>query len=220
MDEEYERVCLVKPEVFVYRISPITSTRGHRAAEWKLDEPNWTGRMRLVAKGKNLELRLEDKSSGQLFARCPIDEYPGICIEPVVDSSRYFVIRLKNDNGQTAFIGMGFGDRGDSFDLNVALQDHFKYISKQSEMEKEETTGSQPKLDLGFKEGETITISLGKKAGASKPRPQSHPAGDNNVVPLLPPPPSGGAPVTSRQRNIAPSNATKQNSSSSSLLDF
>lgn len=76
-----------------------------RAAEWKLDEPNWTGRMRLVAVGKRLELRLEDKTTGQLFANCPIDEYPGICIEPVIDSSRYFVIRLRNDNGQTAFIG-------------------------------------------------------------------------------------------------------------------
>ena len=30
--------------------------------------------------------------------------------------------------GRNAFIGIGFADRGDAFDLNVALQDHFKLV--------------------------------------------------------------------------------------------
>lgn len=222
MSADYESVCLVKPEVFVYRIPPIANNRGHRAAEWKLDEPNWTGRMRLVAVGAKLELRLEDRSNGQLFAKCPIDEYPGICIEPVIDSSRYFVIRLKNDNGQTAFIGMGFSDRGDSFDLNVALQDHFKYVEKNSKLEKEEEALSKgPKLDLGFKEGQTITINLGKKAATSRPKPTSQPASGSGI-PLLPPPPASGSLVTPRSRAQQPSAApnTSNPPSSGNLLDF
>lgn len=92
-------------DIFFKIFSEFIRNRILRAADWKLDQPDWTGRMRLIALGKLLELRLEDKSSGELFAKCPIDGHPGIAIEPVIDSSRYFVIRLKNDNGQTAFVG-------------------------------------------------------------------------------------------------------------------
>lgn len=73
---------------------------GYRAANWNLGEPTWTGRMRLVAKGNNVSLKLEDKLSGALFANCPVETYPGIAIESVSDSSRYFVIRVLDDNGK------------------------------------------------------------------------------------------------------------------------
>lgn len=59
--------------------------------------------------------------------------------------------------GRTAFIGIGFGDRSDSFDLNVALQDHFKWLKKEKQISEEP---SGPALDLGFKEGETIKINM------------------------------------------------------------
>lgn len=71
-----------------------------RAANWNLAEPTWTGRMRLVARGNNVSLKLEDKMSGALFANCPVETYPGIAIESVSDSSRYFVIRVLDDNGK------------------------------------------------------------------------------------------------------------------------
>jgi len=34
------------------------------AAEWKLDEPDWTGRLKVSAKGHSLCIRLEDKNTG------------------------------------------------------------------------------------------------------------------------------------------------------------
>lgn len=61
--------------------------------------------------------------------------------------------------GRSAFLGLGFGDRSDSFDLNVALQDHFKWVKNQEQIEKEKTEPKQ-QLDLGFKEGETIKINM------------------------------------------------------------
>uniref|UniRef100_A0A668SED2 NECAP PHear domain-containing protein n=1 Tax=Oreochromis aureus TaxID=47969 RepID=A0A668SED2_OREAU len=160
------------------------------AADWKLDEPAWSGRMKITAKGKMAYIKLEDKNTGELFAQAPVEQYPGCVVEAVTDSSRYFVIRIEDGNGRHAFIGLGFADRGDSFDFNVALQDHFKWVKQEGELAKLEASQSAaPKLDLSFKEGQTIKISIGnikkKDAGGAKPRPM---AGG-----LLPPPPGAKA---------------------------
>ncbi|KAL7031631.1 hypothetical protein ACKWTF_007077 [Chironomus riparius] len=155
----YESVVLIKQEVFVYKIPPRSTNRGYRAADWNLNEPTWNGRMRMVTSGNALNIKLEDKVNGQLFANCPVEAYPGVAIEPVSDSSRYFVLRIQDDNGRSAFIGIGFGDRSDSFDFNVALQDHFKYVKNQEQIEKEKVE-PKPQLDLSFKEGETIKINM------------------------------------------------------------
>ncbi|KAJ3598380.1 hypothetical protein NHX12_001890 [Muraenolepis orangiensis] len=149
----YESVLCVKPDVNVYRIPPRASNRGVRAADWKLDSPDWTGRMRVTARGKVAYIKLEDKISGR-----------------------------------SAFIGIGFGDRGDSFDFNVALQDHFKWVKQEDELSKQaQTPDTTPKLDLGFKEGQTITLNIGGSGGFG----------------LLPPPPGGklAPPPVSRASN-------------------
>ncbi|XP_076003265.1 adaptin ear-binding coat-associated protein 2 isoform X2 [Genypterus blacodes] len=189
-DNSYESILCVKPEVHVYRIPPRATNRGYRAADWKLDEPAWTGRMKIICKGKVAYIKLEDKNTGELFAQAPVEQYPGSAVEAVTDSSRYFVVRIESDNGRHAFIGLGFADRGDSFDFNVALQDHFKWVKQEGELAKMEASQTTaPKLDLSFKEGQTIKISIGnikkREAGSAKSRPMG--GG------LLPPPPGAGA---------------------------
>nr|XP_014347126.1 PREDICTED: adaptin ear-binding coat-associated protein 1 [Latimeria chalumnae] len=189
-EAEYESILCVKPEISVYRIPPRSSNRGYRASDWKLDQPDWTGRLRITSKGKVAFIKLEDKVSGELFAQAPIDQFPGIAVETVTDSSRYFVIRIQDGNGRSAFIGIGFSDRGDAFDFNVSLQDHFKWVKQESEISKEgQNVENSLKLDLGLKEGQTFKLSIGnmkKKEGASKPRPQA-----SGGLGLLPPPPGG-----------------------------
>lgn len=62
---------------------------------------------------RSLDLIFQPSTPGELFAKCPVDKYPGVAVEAVTDSSRYFVIRLLDDDGRNAFIGMGFADRYD-----------------------------------------------------------------------------------------------------------
>ncbi|XP_017561612.2 adaptin ear-binding coat-associated protein 1-like [Pygocentrus nattereri] len=186
-EAEYESVLCVKPDVSVYRIPPRASNRSVRAADWKLDTPDWTGRMRVTARGKVAYIKLEDKISGELFAQAPVEQYPGVAVETVSDSSRYFILRIQDDSGRSAFIGIGFGDRGDAFDFNVALQDHFKWVKQDNEFSKQALApDSGPKLDLGFKEGQTITLNIGQSKRKEKSRPQS-----SGGFGLLPPPPGG-----------------------------
>ncbi|XP_012730593.2 adaptin ear-binding coat-associated protein 1 isoform X1 [Fundulus heteroclitus] len=215
---EYESVLCVKPEVNVYRIPPRASNRAVRAADWKLDAPDWTGRMRVTARGKVAYVKLEDKVSGELFAQAPVEEYPGIAVETVSDSSRYFVLRIQDDNGRSAFIGIGFGDRGDSFDFNVALQDHFKWVKQEDELSKQaQAPDSAPKLDLGFKEGQTITLNIGQSKKRDRSRPQS-----SGGLGFLPPPPGGklAPPPSSRATNLNTQQPTAGGDDTGCLLDL
>ena len=204
--DDIERTLLVKPEVFVYKIPPRPSARGYRAADWNLTAPDWTGRLRCVVKGKACELRLEDKSSGELFGACPVETYPGMAVEAVTDSSRYFVICLQ-DSGRKAFIGIGFADRSDSFDLNVALQDHFKWLKKEDAFAKEAVEPDKPNLDLAFKAGQTIRINIPKKDSAIGPNKQSNKALGSAGGAFLPPPPGMSSSTGSRPSFPAPGSA-------------
>ncbi|KAI1307688.1 Adaptin ear-binding coat-associated protein 2 [Mortierella claussenii] len=199
-DQDYESVLLVIRECYVYKVPPLASSRGHRAADWgDVDEPLWRGRLRIIAQGKKCFIRLEDGRTGELFATCPYEENKG-CVESVTDSSRYFVLRIE-DQGRHAFIGLGFLDRSHAFDFNVTLQDHFKHLRAEEKSEEMKKAGvQQPKLDFSLKEGQTLNLTIAGGSGAGSgasgrrnrpPRPAATEQ-DGVLPPLLPPPPPPG----------------------------
>ena len=230
-DETYESLCLLKPEVNVYVIPPRQSTtRKHRAADWKLDSPNFICRLKIIAKGDQCLIRLEDRQTGAHFATCPIDTYPSMAVETVEDSTRYFVIRVQNDNGQQAFLGLGFADRSDSFDFNVALQDHFKHLKQAKQIEHDEIQEKQQpdgetsmKHDWSFKEGQTIRINLKSSMTGDDPPKKTNKTNNNstNGLGILPPPPpsSSGSHIPNPPPPATTSN-TNDNPSESNWIQF
>jgi hypothetical protein len=125
-DEVHPEVLLWScPEMYVYQIPPLKSESGHRANDWDVNKWLWTGKLCVYAIGNVMQVRLLDATGGGLFAMCPVTEPSSKAIDPVVDSSRYFVLRIDDGKGRHAFIGMGFRDRDDSYNFNATLQDHW-----------------------------------------------------------------------------------------------
>ncbi|MBW0566949.1 hypothetical protein O181_106664 [Austropuccinia psidii MF-1] len=200
VQDDYESVLWVGRECYVYRLPPRTSTAGYKAAEWgDMEAFLWKGRLRVIEKGTSTPskcfIQMEDPDSGELFANCPYS-LDGKAVEPVLDSSRYYVVRVEDaSTGQRAFLGMGFPDRSDSFDFNVSLQDWAK-----RQRVSENSTGSSssphippgPKRDFSLKEGQTISINIGGRSTgqATKKNPPSN-TFNSSIPPLLPPPPRG-----------------------------
>lgn len=184
-DAAIERVLCVVNECHVYKIPPRSSAQGHRANDWN-GHHLWTGRCRVIAKGSQCEIKLEDSSSGRLFATCPVncDADAPPSVEPVLDSSRYFVLRIEDGSGKHAFIGLGFTDRSHAFDFNAALQDFRREINSEKERAAAPAAAERPKLDLSLKEGQTIKVKLAGRSGGTKKTVGS---GDGDFS-LAPPP--------------------------------
>ncbi|KAJ3822629.1 adaptin ear-binding coat-associated protein 1 [Lentinula raphanica] len=208
-EDDIESVLHIAREVSVFKIPPLKANEGHRAGEWgDLAQPLWKGRLRIIEKHSGVQILFEDGTTGELFAKADYDP-AAPCVEAVLDSSRYFVVRIE-DSGRKAYIGMGFIERTDSFDFSVALQDYTKRW-RASQNSSETVEGEDklsphipagPKKDFSLKEGQTFSINIpGKKKiatetstdllGASGTSSTSGASGGG--VPLLPPPPGGGA---------------------------
>ncbi|KAF8275275.1 hypothetical protein EI94DRAFT_1793884 [Lactarius quietus] len=208
--DEIESILYIAREISVYRIPPLKANEGHRAQEWgDLSQPLWKGRMRIVEKSTSVYLLFEDAQTGELFARA-LYEPSAPSVEAVLDSSRYFVVRVE-DNGRKAYIGMGFAERSDSFDFNVALQDYTKRwkacmnppLSTVDEATLSPHIPPGPKKDYSLKEGQTFSISIPGRSGkledglnvmgpgkTSDASLAMEPVSGGSAIPLLPPPPS------------------------------
>ncbi|KIY94088.1 Uncharacterized protein MNEG_13874 [Monoraphidium neglectum] len=117
---------------------------------------------------------------------CPVEfGKRAAAVEPVVDSSRYFVLRVVDpESGRHAFLGLGFDDRGDAFDFTAALSDHERRLQRERDTAAAAGAGRagaaspvggaaaalyQDRGDLSLRQGQTIRIEL-KKSGS---RPSS-----------------------------------------------
>ncbi|KAI0848118.1 DUF1681-domain-containing protein [Daldinia vernicosa] len=218
-----QRVLFVASPVHVYNIPPMVPGKGHVAATWtgegSEDRQIFTARMRVIetaipVPGNNnndgdgdgdeqvkTDIILEDASTGQLFAAAPYTA--AAVVEPVSDSSRFFALRVQDDAGRKATLGVGFEERSEAFDFGVSLQEAQKTLGwggqaggKKPAVERRKDGAAEKQRDLSLKEGETITVNLPGRFGRRKPEPppQQGSGNDGGLSSFsLPPPPSSSA---------------------------
>jgi hypothetical protein len=203
-NDAIQRILFVANAVHVYNIPPLTSTKGYNASTWTAEPQRhiFTARLRVVetayesASETNklkVDAVLEDASTGQLFAAAPYTA-PGV-VEPVLDSSRFFALTVRDPQGRKAMLGIGFEERSEAFDLSIALQEARKALGWEGEQNKPSAEKEEHR-DYSLKEGETITVSFGgSKFGRRKQQDSSSAggsgAGGNLQSFALPPPPAG-----------------------------
>ncbi|KAK8042690.1 hypothetical protein PG994_013173 [Apiospora phragmitis] len=230
--------------VHVYNIPPMVPGKGHVAATWTADGNKrqiFTARLRVLETAETVpassgdggggngeeeaetekvktDVVLEDASNGQLFAAAPYTT--AAVVEPVSDSSRFFAVRVQDEAGRKASLGIGFEERSDAFDFSVALQEARKSLGW--EQPQNNATGGGPKKasekkeeekrDYSLKEGETITVNLPGRFGRRRPEASEGSASSDGGAPLasfsLPPPPSSAS--SSRGPGILPPSPSAQ----------
>ena len=164
-----EALLLDLPEAFVYRLPPRTSAAGYAAESWGLDAPALTARLRVTSISPNgvciilwrrapeaappsvpppialiVPITMSPSSAGWLVVAVarwetthahPLSHW----LEPVLDSSRYFVLRCQPppraaQNGGAAsvpLIGVGFRLRESAFALKAVLSDYERGCARQ-----------------------------------------------------------------------------------------
>lgn len=168
--ENAEIVLFHVKECYVYLIPPRKSTASYRADEWNINKWDWEGSLKVVSKGEDCTIRLEDNTSGELYAQAPVRGDQPLPIEAVIDSSRFFVLRVEDSGPQArhAFIGIGFRERIPAYDFQAALHDHVKYVIKKKQAEElVQEYESKPSVDYSLKDGETLRLNL--KSSKSTP---------------------------------------------------
>mmetsp|Transcript_12437 Transcript_12437/g.29614 ORF Transcript_12437/g.29614 Transcript_12437/m.29614 type:complete len:159 (-) Transcript_12437:1465-1941(-) len=129
-------------ECFIYRL-PSGSKSPYRADGWPLTKPLQCVSLRIERRYNDLLLIFtythdgKANSASKLFALSsinlvdkdsPMEHY----VESVLDSTRFFVIRVTDDKaGREALVGLGFRDRQEANDFRAALSKYENEIASE-----------------------------------------------------------------------------------------
>jgi len=123
----------------------MSKAKGYLAREWNVNAPMATVKLQVVGLDDDLHIKLVTEE-GKLFAKsikidgkmiASGDRLLENYIDKVSDSSRFFVIKIKNPkSGKVLPIGIGFSDRSAATSLNASVDDFIQQVKRQIEYNK------------------------------------------------------------------------------------
>ena len=239
-DGEAEKVVIEQrllklDETFVYKIPAMKTANGHRAEDWNLASPLATCSLVVNRRDDSLCINIMGErpkanappgaTESYLFAQSIIQVKSDQTshklehwVEPVVDSSRYFALRIRDPrSGREVFIGVGFRERNDATNFRMTMEDYVNALlreekaqilheqferSLQDQSDQNEDGGELPlpsMSSLSLKEGEKIHINIkgsGKRSTKTKTTSQSPKKGLLGLRKPPPPPPNADSAAT------------------------
>jgi len=92
--------------------------------------------LRIVVYGfKDPEHQVVDDNHIVQFGECPVEvkahENITTYVDAVIDSSRYYVLRIKDPkSSRTTLIGIGFRERDQAFDFKNCLNEYVRFVDR------------------------------------------------------------------------------------------
>jgi adaptin ear-binding coat-associated protein 1/2 len=215
---------MTQDECFVYKVPPLATASGYRANDWNLANPLQTCGFQVERRDNDLYLLFTLERHTKLFAlsRIYVDQRDNNAtsatttaiqrsvVEPVLDSSRYFVCKIQqqqqHQTGKTAILGFGFRDRDVAMDLLGNLQQfqhsiereiHAKHLKVREIPTLQE--GEQMHIHLPGGMGKTPsrknTVTNTKTTSSSSSSLSSNMGGGGAFLLKKPPPSAGSTPA-------------------------
>eukprot|EP01036_Dinobryon_divergens_P024534 gene24534-32996_t len=183
MENTPEIIVLSIRECFVYKIPPLRTASGHRAEDWKLENPLFSGCLKIFQADSKLRIVVYSPKDGksaifdeniQIFCESRIEVKPGenilSFVDGVIDSSRYFVIRVQDpSSSRSTMVGVGFRERDVAFDFKNSLNEYVRYVERmdlaarmaaEAEAEQQPSDSTDEKWSQAFAHDDKANLSL------------------------------------------------------------
>jgi hypothetical protein len=185
--DEVEASLFSADEAFVYNVAMLDDLSQRRAQTWKLESPAMVLALNVVSRGNSLSVQLRQRDEARaLVAICVMDEaeveeHPlDHWVDPVIDSSRYFRLRIRRAAGGTTMLGVGFRERNAAFLFRETLSEHYNRAKRlRSIVPPSSTAPAEEEFvtsdEFSLKEGATLKLQVSSLAHPPRVKPSHSP---------------------------------------------